>query len=484
MKTIFTAVILGLVLVTGVQVQSTTQSNVDLSTVPARETVQLTIYNSEDLTLVRETRKVSFKKGVNPLQFSWANTLIDPTSVRLKFVTHPEKLELLDTTFPHSKPQMLYWNVQSEIEGEATVEITYFTSGISWSADYLCIANPDETEMGIEGFVRVFNNSGEEYENAQVRLVVGKINLVEKIAQLAQMPPRRAGVEWNRIAAEDKLLEMDEKLGVVNGPTSGMGGGGGFRAAKKPKQFIKEGLSEYFIYTIEGTETIPNGWSKRMRSFEGQTVPFKIQYRYRVPEYGDQLVRMYLLTNDKESKLGTTPLPDGTVRLFRQNGRDGLSFLVAQQIKYVPIGDKIELNLGPDPEVIFELVKLRTWRDNIWVQIQGADVFRRVDEPGVEIEVNSAVVGWDDHSQFSQRIRNYTKKPIDVEIRRAFPGHIFFRSALGAKNFDYQTAEYHATVKPMEKASLPYEVLQRQGRNAKQNSVTIEEARPDVIGGR
>jgi len=37
--------------------------NVDLSTVPARQGVQLTIYNSEDLTLVRETRKVSFKPG-------------------------------------------------------------------------------------------------------------------------------------------------------------------------------------------------------------------------------------------------------------------------------------------------------------------------------------------------------------------------------------------------------------------------------------
>src|SRR5262245_62169227 len=61
--------------------------NVDLSTVPARDSVQLTIYNSEDLTLVRETRKVSFKNGVNPLQFSWANTLIDPTSVQLRFLT-------------------------------------------------------------------------------------------------------------------------------------------------------------------------------------------------------------------------------------------------------------------------------------------------------------------------------------------------------------------------------------------------------------
>ncbi len=451
--------------------------NVDLSTVPSRDSVQLTIYNSEDLTLVRETRKVSFKKGVNPLQFSWANTLIDPTSVRLRFLTHSEKLELLDTTFPHSKPQMLYWNVQSEIEGEATVEITYFTSGISWSADYLCIANPDETEMGFEGFVRVANNSGEEYENAQVRLVVGKINLVEKIAQLAQLPANKGNsvMLLGRVAAKDKMLDMDGEWGVVNGPMGGNGlGFGGRRAAKRPKEVIKEGLSEYFIYTIEGTETIPNGWSKRMRSFEGQTVPFKIQYRYRPAEYGDRLVRMYQLTNDKESKLGTTPLPDGMVRVFRQNERNGLSFLVAQQIKYVPIGDKIELNLGQDPEVIFELVKLRTWRDNIWMQIQGADVFKQVDEPGVQIEINSSVAGWDDHTLYAQRIRNYTKKLIDVEIRRTLPGHVIFRSGLGAKNHDYQTVEYSATVKPGQKSDLLYEVLQHQGRNAKQNSVTVE----------
>src|SRR3954468_4115476 len=82
--------------------------NVDLSTVPLRNTVELTIYNSEDLTLVRETRKVTFKKGANPLQFSWANTLIDPSSVELKFLSDADKLVVEDTTFPHDKPQMLY----------------------------------------------------------------------------------------------------------------------------------------------------------------------------------------------------------------------------------------------------------------------------------------------------------------------------------------------------------------------------------------
>jgi hypothetical protein len=109
------------------------------------------------------------------------------------------------------------------------------------------------------------------------------------------------------------------------------------------------------------------------------------------------------------------------------------------------------------------------------MQILGADVFRRVDEPGVQIEVNSAVVGWDDHTLYTQRIRNYTAKPIEVEVRRTLPGHVVFRSGLKAKNFDFQTVEYTATVKPAEKANLLYEVLQHQGRNAKQQNVRVEQ---------
>src|SRR5947209_14594376 len=197
-------------------------SNVDLSTVPRRDTVQLTIYNSEDLTLVRETRTVTFKKGVNPLQFSWANTLIDPTSVELKFLTAADKLDVLDTTYPHDKPQMLYWNVQSEIDGEATIEITYFTSGITWSADYLLIADKDEKQLSFEGFVRVFNKSGEEYEDAQVRLVVGTINLVEKIAQLAHVPMEDVGKMKDGERFEYRALAMSRSLAKGEAKSEGL----------------------------------------------------------------------------------------------------------------------------------------------------------------------------------------------------------------------------------------------------------------------
>lgn len=450
--------------------------NVDLSTVPKRDTVQLTIYNSEDITLVRETRVVTFKKGINPLQFSWANTLIDPSSVDLKFLTAADKLDVEDTTFPHDKPQMLYWNVKSEFDGEATIQITYFTSGITWSADYIAVADKDEHTLNIDGYVRVTNNSGEEYENAQIRIVVGTINLVEKIAQLAKIPMSevRQLDESSRLGLRREVMARAMDRMAVSGALAAPAAVPALEA--KEKEIIKEGLSEYFIYTVEGTETIPNGWSKRMRSFEGKSVPVKVQYRYRPREYGEQLVRMYLMTNNEESKLGTTPLPDGVARVFRDNGRDGLSYLTQQSIKYVPIGDKIELNLGVAPEVVFTLSKLRASRDHIWMQIDGTDKFQQVGEDTIESQVNSAVVGWDDRSLYRQQIRNYTGKPIDVEVRRSFGGHIVFRSRLEPSQFDYQTAQFKAQVPAGEKKDLLYEVVQHQGRNAKQNNVTLETA--------
>jgi hypothetical protein len=183
---------------------------------------------------------------------------------------------------------------------------------------------------------------------------------------------------------------------------------------------------------------------------------------------------MYLLTNDEPSKLGQSPLPDGIVRVFRDNGRDGLSYLTQQTIKYIPIGDKIELNLGPDPEVIFELIKLRSFRDNLWLQITGATELRRVADGVVIREENGHIAGWDDHEVFAQRLRNYTGQEINVEIRRTLPGHVVFRSQLAPKLHDYQTVEFETKVAPAQKADLVFEVVRRQGTNAKQNNITLE----------
>ena len=122
-------------------------ADVDLVTVPDRSYLQLTIYNSEDLTLVRERRTLTLKQGLNRIQFEWHGTLIDPTSVNMMPLQHQDDVVLLDTTYPPGRPDVCQWSIASGIEGPVPVEIWYFTSAISWQANYVCLANADEVRV-------------------------------------------------------------------------------------------------------------------------------------------------------------------------------------------------------------------------------------------------------------------------------------------------------------------------------------------------
>jgi hypothetical protein len=433
--------------------------DIDLVTLPPRAAVQLTIYNSEDLTLVKEVRAITFKKGVNRLQFSWANTLIDPTSVYLRPVEHEAEIEVADTTFPADRPQVLVWNVESKFEGQATVEVSYFTSGISWSADYVMITDPGETKATFDGYVTVVNNSGEDYEGAQVRLVVGVINLVEKIARLARgAAPAKDEVAKFKSDALRGALKEAEKLGEdIDRPEDRQAG------AQAPR-IVKEGLSEYFIFTVEGEQTVKTGWSQRMVSFRAKDVLFDVLYRYRPHQYGPRPVRFFILANDAEHKMGESPLPDGIIRVFRDNGRDGLNFFVAQSSKYIPIKEKIELNVGTDDQIVYERVVLDLARQNF--------IYDENPPPPPR------VVGWDETRKWQEEVRNYRAKPIKIEIRHVLPGDVDFSmeagQAQGLKLFDFRTPEYVMNVPARKTLKWLSEGTFHLGTAQKQNRVQLK----------
>ena len=102
----------------------TALADVDLVTVPRREGTQLTIYNSEDITMVRETRLLTVKQGINRIQFTWADTLIDPTSIDFRILDHHDDVNLVDTTFPAGRNDALQWNIQSGMAGKIPAAIT------------------------------------------------------------------------------------------------------------------------------------------------------------------------------------------------------------------------------------------------------------------------------------------------------------------------------------------------------------------------
>ena len=93
------------------------------------------------------------------------------------------------------------------------------------------------------------------------------------------------------------------------------------------KEIKKEGLSEYFLYTIQGTETVSTGWSKRLPSFDALEVPVVSLYKFEQQRYGDQTVRFISFKNDIPHKLGETPIPGGVLKSFGWRMKPGISLM-------------------------------------------------------------------------------------------------------------------------------------------------------------
>ena len=406
-------------------------ADVDLVTIPTREEVQLTIYNSEDITMVREHRLLTVKPGLNRIQFTWANTLIDPTSVDFRILDFVDKVDLVDTTFPAGRNDVLQWNIRSEMAGKIPVEIRYFTSGITWKADYVGIANGEETDLNVTGYIRVSNNSGELYDNAQVRLVVGTINLVEKIADLATRgaPGQAAGQAgvWRSLnestrtklqADFSNMIEEAEELGEEMDVAAGQ------------KKVIKKDLSEYFLFTIGGREDIRDKEPKRMVSMEVADVPLECIYKLSDRDGGTQFTKYYRFKNQKlldeqgqeqdlsaMNNLGLSPLPDGMVRLYSEYTNMDLAYVGGTSTKYVPIGDRVEVNVGADSDITIA----RRLKDQKIANVVARQYQRRLDDDFVMVY---DLIDYDETIFYEEEI--VSGKPVDVkvELERRFDANV------------------------------------------------------------
>ncbi|MBI9018632.1 MAG: DUF4139 domain-containing protein [Phycisphaerae bacterium] len=440
-------------------------SNIELNVLPRRKYVQLTIYNDADLTLVRETRDITFKAGWNWLQFMWANTKIDPTSLEFQPLAHADKIEVQQLTFSPRLKDLGRWLMSSEVSGQVPVEITYLTSGLSWRAFYTATLNEDETKMDLSSYVRVENQSGETYDNAQTRLVVGQVNLRENIVDLASRQyayglPEGAMImsddekrlfkeltEYNRHKIQAEIKSDDysiDKLGIVeyDGYDTVVEG---FMWNMQPKKILKQALSEYQLYTIEGTETLSDSWSKRLPSFAATDIEVESLYKYDEDLYGAQAVRFVKFANDAEHELGLTPLPQGNIRVFGRIDDDGhLNYIGGVDTKYIPVNEEVELNLGPATQVMIEpkLVGYKT------------DNYR--------FDGNGNINGFDEVKTFEIEINNTRAIAVDIEINRNFNSLNwdieFEQTDVEYEKHDATHGRFKLEMKPASKRMLRYEL--------------------------
>jgi len=221
-------------------------------------------------------------------------------------------------------------------------------------------------------------------------------------------------------------------------------------AAMAPKEIVKEGLSEYFLYTIEGTETIPNGWSKRLQSFEVDAVPVVNLYKYEQERYGPNVVRFLSFKNDEEHKLGETPIPGGMLKVYRGVGEQGhLSYTGQSEFKYIPVNEDVELNLGAVADIVVEPKLMDLKSENY------------------RFDNNGNVFGWDEIRTFSVEVKNTRDIPVKVEIKRNFNTQYWNISNSGDfgeyEKVDLTTVKYTLDLQPRSAKTFEYVVRTYQG---------------------
>ena len=126
-------------------------------------------------------------------------------------------------------------------------------------------------------------------------------------------------------------------------------------------------------------------------------------YKYEQQRYGPSVVRFLSFKNDKEHKLGDTPIPGGMLKVYRNvDQQQHLGYVGQSAFKYIPVDEDVELNLGPVADIVVEPKLMDFKTDNY-----------RFDNKG-------NISGWDEIRKFKIEVRNTRDTPVKVEVRRNF----------------------------------------------------------------
>jgi len=183
-------------------------------------------------------------------------------------------------------------------------------------------------------------------------------------------------------------------------------------------------------------------------------VPFDVSYEFDDRKYGNQVVLFYKLKNDKDHKLGKEPLPDGRYAAYRESKEAGLSYINSTGLKYVPIGEDIELNLGPDGLVTIEPKLMDFSRSNIEFETKGAQAVGQV-------------IGCDETRKWKIEVRNSRPRSVLLKIARHFPGDWSIDTKEPFEKKSVDTIEFKRTVPALSTLTIEYTIVTRTGSRGK-----------------
>ncbi|GMR04982.1 MAG: DUF4139 domain-containing protein [Thermodesulfobacteriota bacterium] len=367
------------------------------STVDGRVSVDLTVY-SGDFALIREVREVKVPAGTGRLFFRDVPATLVPESIRVRTLGDTGGFSVLEQSFDYDliTPERLLdryvgktikievwnrfndrkrvvdalllsnsggpvykignriylgypgikilpdipgglverpavvWLYRNTGESLYSLEVSYLSGNIGWSADYVMVLNREDDLGELSGWVTIDNRSGVSFRKAHLKLAAGDVL-------------RKGPVIGADVYMEKRALSA-EAPGFAGSP-----------------------LFEYYVYDLKRRTSIKDKEKKQISLFtkkgidiekefvvRGMTRFFTSPYRrenHKVPVY------VYIRFKNPGAGGTATPLPAGTLRLYKEDPDGALEFLGQDRVAHTPVGGEIRLRAGAAGQLTAERVQ-------------------------------------------------------------------------------------------------------------------------------
>ncbi len=264
---------------------------------------KITVFTKQDGPF--KGKLLSHRGGSILLQMDAGNLKAVSTSsvINIDFPNLPEGLI--------TRPTLVWYLNNAGKSGSHKTEVSYIAGNIDWHAEYVAVSKKDDTELELNSWVSIDNQSGTNYENARLKVVAGDVNLAKRPAQ----PRIRKQAMANALAAP-------------------------------APQFEEKSFFEYHLYTLQRRTTIKNNQIKQISLFPTTTTKIDKIYLYNGSRYGKDVRVNLEFKNSNEYGLGI-PLPMGKIRVYKEDNADqSLEFIGEDFIDHTPKDEKVRIYVG------------------------------------------------------------------------------------------------------------------------------------------
>lgn len=256
--------------------------------------------------------------------------------------------------------------------GTYTVQLTYLAWGFDWQAHYVAtLAEPEPGEavrMKLMSWLTLLNDNGQSFDDAELLVVAGRLNLVSDLEGLADPPtgePLRLVCYPLGSTAEGSEEEYYGPPPPPAPPPPTMAAPAPVAARMAEMDAItvtgsrimkatEENLGDLKLYRVPEPVTVAAQALKQVAFLDEDRVEGRLLYRASCTPYDDQAEaveteRLLVTVNDKRHGLGMA-LPQGGITFF-EPAADGLQLVAEADLRDHASGQDVEIALGASAQV-------------------------------------------------------------------------------------------------------------------------------------